>query len=109
MIVVTGRMRIAPENRERFAEVATEMCRRSREEAGCHGYRVYADLEQDDRYVIVEEWADDEALQSHFSELYTREFLAGLFPLLAEPADALFHTVASTRRLDPERGLVPLD
>jgi len=109
MIVVTGRVRIAPENRERFAEVSTEMCRRSREEAGCHGYRVYADLEQDDRYVIVEEWVDDDALQSHFSEPYTRDFLAGLFPLLAEPADALFHTVASTRRLDPERGLVPLD
>lgn len=109
MIVVTGRMRIAPENRERFAEVATEMCRRSREEAGCHGYRVYADLEQDGRYVIVEEWADEQALQSHFSESHTREFLAGLFPLLDEPADALFHTVASTRRLDPERGLVPLD
>jgi quinol monooxygenase YgiN len=109
MIVVTGRMQIAAAHRERFAEVTTEMCRRSREEAGCHGYRVYADLEQDGRYVIVEEWADDEALQSHFSEPYTREFLAGLFPLLAEPADALFHTVASTRRLDPERGLVPLD
>jgi quinol monooxygenase YgiN len=109
MIVVTGRMRIAPENRARFAEVSTEMCRRSREEAGCHGYRVYADLEQDGRYVIVEEWADDEALQSHFSEPYTREFLTALLPLLAEPADALFHTVASTRRLDPQRGLVPLD
>jgi len=109
MIVVTGRMQIAAENRERFAEVTTEMCRRSREEAGCHGYRVYADLEQDDRYVIVEEWTDDAALQSHFSEPHTREFLAGLFRLLAEPADALFHTIASTRRLDPERGLVPLD
>lgn len=108
MIVVTGRVRIAPENRERFAQVTTEMCRRSREEDGCDGYRVYADLEQEGSYVIVEEWADEEALQRHFSEAHTREFLAGLFPLLAEPADALFHTVASTRRLDPERGLVPL-
>ena len=71
MIVVTGRVRIAPENRERFAEVATEMCSRSREEDGCRGYRVYADLEQDDRYVFVEEWADDEALQSHFAEPHT--------------------------------------
>lgn len=109
MIVVTGRVRIAPENRGRFAEVSTEMCRRSREEPGCHGYRVYADLEQDGRYVIIEEWTDDAALQSHFSEPYTREFLTALLPLLAEPADALFHTVASTRRLDPERGLVPFD
>jgi quinol monooxygenase YgiN len=108
MIVVTGRVRIAAENRERFAEAAIEMCRRSRQELGCCGYRVYAELEQDDRYVIVEEWADDDALQSHFAEPYTREFLAKLLPLLAEPADALFHTVATTRRLDPERGLVAL-
>lgn len=109
MIVVTGRMRIAPENRDRYVEVTAEMCRRSREEQGCHGYRVYTDLEQDDRYVIVEEWADDEALQRHFVEPHTRTFLGALFPLLAEPADALFHTIASTRRLDPERGLVALD
>jgi quinol monooxygenase YgiN len=108
VIVVTGRMRIAPENRERYVAATTEMCSRSREEDGCHGYRVYADLEQDDRYVIVEEWADDGALQRHFAEPHTRTFLSALVPLLAEPADALFHTVASTQRLDPERGLVAL-
>ncbi|HTZ85906.1 MAG TPA: putative quinol monooxygenase [Solirubrobacteraceae bacterium] len=109
MIVVTGRMRIEPEHRERYAEVTTEMCRRSREEQGCEGYRVYGELEQEGRYVIVEEWADEEALQRHFGEPHTREFLTALFPLLAEPADALFHTVASTRRLDPQRGLIALD
>lgn len=109
MIVVTGRMQIAAKNRERYVQVASEMCRRSREDAGCHGYRVYADLEQEDRYVIVEEWEDEQALQEHFTQPHTREFLTALFPLLAEPADALFHTVASTRKLDPERGLVPLD
>jgi quinol monooxygenase YgiN len=108
MIVVTGRVRIAAENRERFVQISTEMCRRSREEPGCGGYRVYADLERDDRYVVVEEWADEEALQSHFSEPYTARFLSALLPLLAEPADARFHEVRSTRRLDPERGLVAL-
>jgi len=109
MIVVTGRMRIAAEDRERFAEVATEMCARSREDAGCIGYRVYDDLEQDGRYVIVEEWADDAALQAHFTQPHTGAFLGALGPLLAEPADALFHEVASTRKLDPRRGLVPVD
>jgi quinol monooxygenase YgiN len=108
MIVVTGRIHVAPAQRERFAEIATEMCRRSREDEGCGGYRVYADLEQDDRYVIVEQWADEQALQAHFAQPHTTAFLSALLPLLAEPADALFHTVASTRRLDPERGLVPL-
>jgi len=109
MIVVTGRVRIAAESRERFIEIATEMCCRSREDEGCDGYRFYADLEQPDHYVIVEEWADDDALKSHFAQPHTGEFLGALGPLLTAPADALFHTVASSRRLDPARGLVPLD
>lgn len=102
-------MRIAPENRERFAEVATEMASRSREDDGCIGYRVYADLEQDGCYVFVEEWVDEAALQNHFTQPHTGAFLGALGPLLAEPADALFHEVAATRKLDPRRGLVPVD
>jgi quinol monooxygenase YgiN len=109
MILVTGRVRIPPELRGRFIEVATEMCKHSREDAGCGGYRVYADLEQSDRYVFVEEWADDAALQRHFGQAHTSAFMADLRGLLAEPADAVFHTTASSRRLDPDRGLVPLD
>jgi quinol monooxygenase YgiN len=109
MIVVTGRMRVAPQDSERFIEVATEMCARSREDDGCSAYRVYADLEQENCFVIVEQWADEQALQSHFTQPHTGAFLAALAPLLAEPADALFHEVASTRKLDPRRGLVPVD
>jgi quinol monooxygenase YgiN len=109
MIVVTGRMCVTPENRERFVEAATEMCSRSREDDGCSAYRVYADLEQESCFVIVEQWADEAALQSHFTQPHTGVFLAALSPLLAEPADALFHEVASTRKLDPRRGLVPVD
>lgn len=109
MIVVTGRVRIAAENRERFAAIATEMCRHSREDDGCRGYRVYADLEQDDRYVFVEEWADDAMLQSHFGQPHTATFMRALLPMLAEPNDAVFHTVSQSRVLDPGRGLVPVD
>jgi hypothetical protein len=32
--------------------------------------------------------------------------LAGL---LAGPADVVFHTTSSSRRLDPQRGLVPVE
>jgi len=109
MIVVTGRVQIPAENRQRFLEIATEMCRCSREDEGCLGYRVYADLEQPERYIFIEEWADDEALHSHFRQPHTGTFMGALGGLLGEPADALFHTTAVTRRLDPARGLVPVD
>jgi quinol monooxygenase YgiN len=109
MIVVTGRVQIPAEHRERFIAIATSMCRHSREDEGCRGYRVYADLEQPDRYVFVEEWADDDALQRHFGQAHTSTFMKDLGGLLGEPADVLFHTTASTRRLDPARGLVPVE
>jgi len=109
VIVVTGRVQVPPEHRERFLEVATKMCRQSRTESGCSGYRVYADLEQPDRYVFLEEWVDDAALQQHFVQAHTSAFMADLAGLLGEQADALFHTTASSRRLDPARGLVPVD
>jgi quinol monooxygenase YgiN len=85
------------------------MCSNSRSDDGCIGYRVYSDLEQPGRYVFIEEWADDDALQSHFRQPHTGAFLAALTPLLGEPADAIFHTTASSRRLDPQRGLVPVE
>ena len=109
VIVVTGRVQVPPEHRQRFIEVASEMCRQSRAESGCDGYRVYADLEQADRYVFLEEWVDDAALQRHFAQPHTGAFMTDPAPLLGGPADALFHTTASSRRLDPERGLVPVD
>ena len=85
------------------------MCSSSRADDGCLGYRVYADLEQPERYVFIEEWADDEALQSHFRQPHTGSFMSAPRRLLGEPADALFHTTAVSRRLDPARGLVPVD
>jgi quinol monooxygenase YgiN len=85
------------------------MCSASRGDEGCIGYRFYEDLEQPERYVILEEWRDDEALQIHFAQPHTAKFMGALAPMLVEPADALFHTTASTRVLDPAKGLVAVD
>ena len=106
MIVVTGRVQIPPPDRERFLEIATAMCSASREDDGCLGYRVYEDAEQPGRFVFIEEWRDDDALQAHFREPHTGAFMSELPGLLGEAPDALFHTVSATRRLDPARGLV---
>jgi len=109
MIVVTGRVHVPAEHRAAFAAVATAMCAASREEDGCRGYRVYADLEQDGRYVFVEEWADDAALQHHFAQPHTATFMGALPALLGEAPDVLFHEVAGTRRLELGRGLVDVE
>jgi quinol monooxygenase YgiN len=109
VIVVTGRVQVPAEQRDAFLAIATEMCSASRSDDGCLGYRVYADLEQPNRYVFIEEWRDDAALQTHFSRPHTAKFMGALLPMLGEPPDALFHTIGDTRVLDPGRGLVVVD
>ena len=101
MIVVTARVRTSADKADALVAHTQVMCRASREELGCIGYRFYADTEQPLHYVIVEEWRDDAALQKHFTEPHTAMFMAGIPDLIEGPADALFHTVASTRRLGP--------
>ena len=111
MIVVTGRVQIPAEQRERFHRRSRPRCARaSRGDDGCTGYRVYEDLEQPGRYVFIEEWRDDEALQAHFApaphdEVHGR---ARGDPRRAARR-ALSTPSQSTRRLDPARGLVARD
>ena len=78
MIVVTGRVQIPAPSREEFLAVAREMCAASRGDDGCIGYRVYEDLEQPGRYVFIEEWRDDEALQATSRMPAHGEFMAAL-------------------------------
>ena len=107
MIVVNGRVRIPAERSQEFGAIAMQMCEASRADDGCIGYRVYKELERPDHYVFIEEWRDEPALLAHFGQPHTARFMGALLPMLAEPADALFHTVETTRRLEPGVGLVP--
>ena len=108
MIVVTGRVHVAPENRKRFIAVATEMCSRSPRRTRVAATACMPTSSRT-TVTLVEEWADDDALQRHFAQPHTTTFMGALIPLLAGPAHAVFHTVESSRKLDPERGLVALD
>ena len=99
MIVVTGRIRTTPERSAQLVELAQAMCRASRGDDGCIGYRFYADTEQADHFVFIEEWRDDAALQAHFAQPHTATFMGSINALTECPPDALFHTVSSTRRL----------
>jgi quinol monooxygenase YgiN len=101
MIVVTGRVQTAAALRAELLQVAQTMCAASRTDAGCIGYRCYEDTEQPDHFVFVEEWADEESLQAHFRQRHTTEFMGKMASLVSGPPDALFHTIASTRRLGP--------
>ncbi|MCU1454023.1 MAG: hypothetical protein JWN46_2169 [Acidimicrobiales bacterium] len=101
MIVVVGRVRTTPDQRDELLDVARTMCAASRGDDGCLGYRFSEDTERPDHFVFLEEWADDAALQAHFAQPHTATFMRSIALLLDGPADVSFHEIASTRRLGP--------
>ncbi|NYF31936.1 putative quinol monooxygenase [Sphingopyxis sp. JAI108] len=65
MILITGHVILTPEHRERRIALGAEHSARSRGEAGCLTHRCHVDVEQPDRLVFVEEWADIAAVRTH--------------------------------------------
>jgi quinol monooxygenase YgiN len=80
MLIVTGSIRARRDDVERVLELSLEHVRRSREEPGCLLHSVHRDVEDPDRLVFLEHWADLEALRTHFavpaSAAFAREVAA---------------------------------
>jgi quinol monooxygenase YgiN len=99
MIVVVGRVQTDAERRGDLIRLAQEVARASRAEAGCLNYALLADPEDEHRFVIIEEWADEAALQEHFRTSHIDHFMRHFPATLAAPPDIAFHTVERSRDL----------
>ena len=78
MIIVTGHVSVKP---ERLGEALTESLRhvhRSRLEPGCVSHSVQVDAEDPNRLVFFEQWADMDALKTHFGVPESGEFVRAL-------------------------------
>lgn len=81
MIIVTGSA-IAREGADaQMQAIALEHVLRSRSEPGCISHEVSRDVEQPNRFVFVERWADMAALQVHFRVEASRQFAKSLAQL----------------------------
>ena len=66
MLIVTGSIRVRPEDIDRVLELSLEHVHRSRQEDGCLLHSVHRDVEDDNRLVFLEHWADVDTLRAHF-------------------------------------------
>lgn len=74
MIVVTGTISAKPESLEEVLAMSLEHVRRSRLEPGCLLHSVHRDVEDPNRLVFLEHWADRDALLTHFAVPASRAF-----------------------------------
>jgi quinol monooxygenase YgiN len=96
MLLVVGRVRCDPENREKLVALCEQMQNDSRQEEGCIRYGFFAAVEDENSFIAVEEWKDREALDRHFAEPHLQKFAKGLLELVSERPEVAIHEVTGT-------------
>ncbi len=97
MILITGTVAIAEENRAAFLEAAIRHVALSRQEPGCIGHGVHEDMMAPGTFVFVERWRDMAAVQEHFAKPYSRETMTTIRRLAVSSSGVEIHDIASTR------------
>ena len=101
MLVIGGRIRIDPKDRDKAVAAATAMMRESNKEAGCISYTLSGDLEDPGLFRIFEEWEDAEALKAHFKAPHMAEFNKVIASLKVLEVDVKQYDVSDTKQLMP--------
>jgi quinol monooxygenase YgiN len=96
MLLVIGRVRCEPENREELISALEEMQDQSRREEGCIRYGFFAAVEDEHSFIAVEEWKDREALDRHFAEPHLQSFATRLLELVSERPEVAIHEVSES-------------
>jgi len=89
---------------QQLLHALTAMIEPSLAEPGCLAYRPYVDPNTLGRMIIVEEWASQAALDSHFSSPHFLQVAAALDELLAKPFTLRRLVVAALRQDNCDAG-----
>jgi quinol monooxygenase YgiN len=84
MIIVRITMNVLPEKYLEFTQTLLSLIEPSGKEAGCLNYAVFCDIEDKNRFNLLEEWKTREALDHHIMS-HRFGVLLGTKALLCEP------------------------
>jgi len=93
-MMIIAKLKVKPEKVKAFTEAAKEMIEKSNKEAGCKSYQLYQDPYDNSRFVFVEEYKNQAAVDAHFASDYFKAFGPKMGELVAEPAKIKIVTVA---------------
>ncbi|MCU1391018.1 MAG: antibiotic biosynthesis monooxygenase [Ilumatobacteraceae bacterium] len=104
MIVVTGSLVAKPEALEEALAMSLEHVHRSRLEPGCLLHSVHRDVEDPNRLMFLEHWADRDALLAHFAVPASRVFGKAAEQLASERSTMVVYDAEPiTEQLIPRR------
>ncbi|MDL2246276.1 antibiotic biosynthesis monooxygenase [Methanobrevibacter sp. OttesenSCG-928-K11] len=84
MIFVLANISIKDGKKEEFLKTTENILKNTRLEDGCISYKLYLDCEEDNTYVMVEQWRSDEDLDKHMETSHFTKFVEDTTDLLAK-------------------------
>jgi quinol monooxygenase YgiN len=85
-MMITAKLNIKPEKTKDFIEAAKEMIEKSNNETGCKSYQLYQDPYDNTKFIFVEEYKSQSAIDEHFASDYFKAFGPKIADLIVEPA-----------------------
>ena len=99
MIVVRITMNVLPEKQKELVQTLLSMIEPTGKEAGCLSYAVFCDIEDKNRFSLLEEWETREDLDHHLrSDRFS--VLLGTKCLLCEPLKIQIFTVSDSEGIE---------
>jgi quinol monooxygenase YgiN len=93
-MMITAKILVKADKVKEFIEAAKEMIEKANKESGCKFYQLYQDPYNNTRFMFVEEYKNQAAVDAHFATDYFKAFGAKIGPLVQEPAKIKIVTVA---------------
>jgi quinol monooxygenase YgiN len=99
MIVVRMTMNVLPEKQKELVQTLLSMIEPTGKEAGCLSYAVFCDIEDKNRFILLEEWETRQHLDHHMrSDRFS--VLLGTKTLLCEPLKIQILTVSDSEGIE---------
>ena len=93
-MMIVAKLSVKPEKIKDFVAAAGEMIEKSNKESGCSSYQLYQDPYDNTRFVFVEEYLNQAAVDAHFATDYFKAFGPKITDLVTAPAEIKIISVA---------------
>lgn len=80
MFLITAQFSVTPNKRKSFLSLITKLITSSKQEKGCIEYSLFSDRENADKFILIEKWESQSAIESHNNS----EHFKTIVPILAE-------------------------
>ena len=94
-MMIVARLSIKPDKIKDFTEVAKEMIANSNKEEGCTSYQLFQDPYDNSKFVFVEEYKNQAAVDAHFATDYFKAFGTKIGDLIAGAPEIKVITVGT--------------